>query len=290
MPVILKGAPAAEALRQDISGRAMRLIDVGVMPKIAILRAGQRSDDLAYERQILNICKKVHIESTVLQMDADVKQNDFEANLVTTNWDPRIHGILVFRPMPRQIDEERIQGLIYSRKDIDCMNPENLQYIFVGDEKGVPPCTPEAVIELLKFYQIDLRGKNVVIVNRSLVLGRPLAMLFLNEDATVTICHSKTEDLPSITRRADIVVTGIGRAGYFGPDYFSEHSIVVDVGINFEDGKMCGDVDYDAVADKVQAITPVPGGVGIVTTTLLLRHTIESAESALEMRHRKERA
>ncbi len=156
------------------------------------------------------------------------------------------------------------------------MSPVNIEKVFTGDSDGIAPCTPEAVIEILKFYDFDLQGKNVTVVNRSMVLGKPLAMLFLAENATVTICHSKTRALNEVTRRADIVVTGVGRGKYFGPDYFTEGSIVVDVGINFADGKLCGDVDFEEVAGHVSAISPVPGGVGTVTSMILLSHVIKA--------------
>lgn len=151
-----------------------------------------------------------------------------------------------------------------------------MKKVFTGDSDGIAPCTPEAVIEILKFYDFDLQGKNVTVVNRSMVLGKPLAMLFLAENATVTICHSKTRDLNEVTKRADIVVTGVGRGKYFGPDYFSKDSIVIDVGINFAGGKLCGDVDFDKVSGQVSAISPVPGGVGTVTSMILLSHVIKA--------------
>jgi methylenetetrahydrofolate dehydrogenase (NADP+)/methenyltetrahydrofolate cyclohydrolase len=156
------------------------------------------------------------------------------------------------------------------------MIPRSAEKIFNGDPDGIPPCTPEAVIELLRYYQYDLKGKNVVIVNRSMVLGKPLSMLFLAEDSTVTICHSKTRNLSAVTAGADIVVTGIGKAKFFGKEYFSEASVVVDVGINMENGALCGDVDFDAAGEFVAAISPVPGGVGTVTSMILLRHVIKA--------------
>ena len=158
------------------------------------------------------------------------------------------------------------------------MNPENLRKVFTGDASGISPCTPEAVIEILKFYGYPIRGKNVVIVNRSLVLGRPLSMLFLAEDATVTVCHSRTEKLSEITSGADILVSGVGRPEYFGREFVSPDMTVIDVGINFTEKGMCGDMKYDEVRDIVSAISPVPGGIGTITSAILLRHLIESVE------------
>ncbi len=195
------------------------------------------------------------------------------------NNDKDIQGILVFRPYPKHLNENVINSSIALNKDVDCMHPLNLERIFEGDLEGFMPCTPEAVIEILKYYDIDLKGKNIVIINRSMVVGKPLSMMSLAHNATVTICHSKTIDLPSITKKADIVVTAIGKAKLIKEEYFNKDSIVIDVSINVdENGKLCGDVDFEDVEEKVGAITPVPKGVGSVTTTLLLKHIVEAAE------------
>ena len=279
MSITLYGKPVTEAIQEDIIKRVAALKEKNIKPKLAILRAGERLDDTAYENRVLKICMALGIDFQVKVTARTIPQELFEEQLIKLNNDPDIHGILVFRPLPEQIDEDRICSLIDPSKDIDCMNSENLKKVFIGDKSRISPCTPEAVIAILKHYNYDLTGKNVVIVNRSLVLGKPLAMLFMEENATVTVCHSRTKDLPSITREADIVVTGIGRAGFFGPEYFSEKNTVIDVGINFVEDKMCGDVVYDEAAETVEAITPVPGGVGIVTSTILLRHLVESAEA-----------
>jgi methylenetetrahydrofolate dehydrogenase (NADP+)/methenyltetrahydrofolate cyclohydrolase len=229
---------------------------------------------VAYESRILKNCNELGIEAEVTMVDDNIKMVNFTEALNRLNDDPEIHGILVFRPLPEQLDMEIISRTIRPEKDIDCMSPVNAEKIFTGDPVGIPPCTPEAVIEILKYYGYDLAGKNVVIVNRSMVLGRPLSMLFLAENATVTICHSKTRELPKVAAGADIVVTGAGKAKFFGKEYFSEDSVVIDVGINMDNGNLCGDVDFDAVSESVAAITPVPGGVGTVTSMLLLSHVI----------------
>ncbi len=281
MSVILYGKPVAEDIQADLTLRVAALKEKNIIPKLAILRAGERMDDTAYENKVLKLCMAVGIDFQVKVMADSTPQDLFEEQLVKLNNDPDIHGILVFRPLPKHIDEEKICSMIDPAKDIDCMNSENLKKVFIGDGSRIPPCTPEAVISILKHYNYQLTGKNVVIINRSLVLGKPLAMLFMEENSTVTICHSKTKDLPSITKNADIVVTGIGKGKFFTEEYFSENNTVVDVGINFVDGSMCGDIDYTAVAEKVKAITPVPGGVGIVTSNILLRHLVEVAETKL---------
>ena len=282
MSIILYGKPVSEKIRNNISERAAAFKNSrGAAPKIAILRAGERPDNLAYEKRVLKMCGDVSIDTEVVAHPGDVSHDDFKKSLAELNDNADVHGILVFRPLPKQINEAEICSMISPEKDIDCMNSENLKKIFIGDDSAIAPCTPEAVIEILKHYDYELQGKNAVIVNRSLVLGKPLAMLFLKENSTVTVCHSKTEDLADVIKNADIFVSGIGKAKYFDDSYVSEKNIVIDVGINFADGKMCGDVDLDAVSEKVQAVTPVPGGVGGVTSAVLLRHLIEAAENSV---------
>lgn len=279
MSIILYGKPVAESIKADVSKRAAAFTKKhGIKPGLAILRAGERPDDVAYESRVLKMCTAAGIEAVVKSLTTDVPHDDFKAALTELNNDPHIHGILVFRPLPSQINEADISSHIFSEKDIDCMNSENLKKIFIGDSTAIAPCTPEAVIELLKYYGYQLQGRSVVIVNRSLVLGKPLSMLFLNENATVTICHSKTAGLADTIKNADIVVSGIGKAEFFDDTYFSEKNTVVDVGINFADGRMCGDIKFDAVSELVQAATPVPGGIGAVTSAILLRHLISAAE------------
>ncbi len=275
--MLLKGKPVADRIKADIIDAVENCRKTGgTMPRLAILRAGDRADDLAYEARVLKNCEELGIGAQVEAVDKDIDMADFLEVLSRLNEDPNIHGILVFRPLPPQLDQDAVSRMIKPEKDIDCMSTVNAEKVFSGDPDGIPPCTPEAVIELLKHYQYDLTGKNVVIVNRSMVLGKPLSMMFLSENATVTICHSKSTDLPQITSRADIVVTGVGKAGFFGPDYFSGDSVVIDVGINMEQGKLCGDVDFDQVSENVAAITPVPGGIGTVTSAILLSHVIKA--------------
>lgn len=281
--MLLKGKPVADNIKNDILDAVDASKKSGLdLPKIAILRVGNRPDDIAYESRVLKNCAELGILSEVVAVDDNINMVDFGKTLATLNDDPKIHGILIFRPLPDQLDNDVVCGMILPDKDIDCMSPVNAAKIFAGDSDGIPPCTPEAVIEILKYYQYDLSGKNVVIVNRSMVLGKPLAMLFLNENATVTICHSKTKELSSITTNADIVVTGVGKAKYFRKEFFSAHSIIIDVGINLdEENNLCGDVDFDSVSESVAAITPVPGGVGTVTSMILLNHVIKSMKKQL---------
>ena len=282
MAEILKGKPVADAIKADVAERADHLISEGILPTLAILRAGECEDDIAYERRIIKNCEQVHIRVKAETFPEDVSRDVFLQTLQRFSDDSEIHGILVLRPLPEQIDNEEAGRIIRPKKDVDCMNPENLRKVFMGDASAVAPCTPEAVIEILKHYGYTLQGKNVVIANRSLVLGKPLSMLFLDENATVTVCHSRTEELAKIASKADIFVSGIGRPRYFGKEYVSQNTTVIDVGINFaEDGSMCGDMKYDEIVDIVPAITPVPGGIGTVTSSILLRHLIESAELSI---------
>jgi methylenetetrahydrofolate dehydrogenase (NADP+)/methenyltetrahydrofolate cyclohydrolase len=274
----LKGKPVADKIKGEILSAVKECEDFGRnLPKLAIIRVGNRPDDIAYEQRVLKNCAELGIGAEVNEIDGSIDMQGFMKVLNRLNEDDKIHGILIFRPLPGQLDTDLISRTILPEKDIDCMSPVNAEKIVAGDKSGIPPCTPEAVIEILKYYQYELTGKNVTVVNRSMVLGKPLAMLFLNENSTVTICHSKTKNLPKVTSGADIVVTGAGRAKFFGAKYFTKDSVVIDVGINLDSqNKLCGDVDFEEVAETVEAISPVPGGVGTVTSMILLNHVIKA--------------
>ncbi|MFZ5968118.1 MAG: bifunctional 5,10-methylenetetrahydrofolate dehydrogenase/5,10-methenyltetrahydrofolate cyclohydrolase [Bacillota bacterium] len=279
MPKILQAKSVVQALKERMKEEIGSMNEKGVFPTLGIIRVGNRPDDVAYERSIMKNCDSIGMKVQVFEAPLDIPMGEFENFIEKINHDKNIHGILLFRPLPAQLDINKIKHMISPEKDIDCMNPVNLEKVFEGEKDGYYPCTPEAVVEILKYYEIPLLGANVVIVNSSLVVGRPLGMMLLGEKSTVTLCNSKTRDLPGVTSSADIVAVAVGRARMFGPEYFHENSVVIDVGINDAgDGKICGDVDYDSVVDKVQAITPVPGGVGTVTTTILLRHVLEACK------------
>ena len=280
--LLLKGQPVAEKIKQDIQKTVNECRETGCdLPKLAILRVGDRADDIAYEARVLKNCEALGIEAEVTVLKNDVATTEFNQMLEHLNQDPKTHGILLFRPLPDQLNMEEISRSIRPEKDIDCMNPLNMEKVFTGDHDGILPCTPEAVLEILKFYQFELSGKNIVIANRSLVLGKPLAMMFLQENATVTICHSKTKNMIEIMSKADIVVTGVGRGKLFSREYFSDQSVVIDVGINYLDGSLCGDVDFEDTKECVAALTPVPGGVGTVTSMVLLKHVIQAMKMQL---------
>ena len=279
MARILYGQPVVDSIKSDLTERVRILKEKGVSPGLAILRAGERPDDIAYENRLSSMCEMLGIRYRTVEVNRSISQYDLSSALDRLNRRSDVHGIIVFRPLPDHIDDDLICDLISVDKDIDCMNPDNLKGLFTGRNKAFAPCTAEAVIELLKFYKYPLDGANVAIINRSTVIGKPLTLLFLNENSTVMICHSHTRNIKRITRSADIVVTGTGKGEYFGPDYVSPGTVVVDVGINFkEDGTMTGDVDFEEVCKKAAAVTPVPKGIGGVTSVILLRHIIESAE------------
>ncbi|WZL72777.1 bifunctional 5,10-methylenetetrahydrofolate dehydrogenase/5,10-methenyltetrahydrofolate cyclohydrolase [Clostridiaceae bacterium 35-E11] len=278
----LKGKPVVVSLKEQMKQEILGLEAEGIQPTMGILRVGNRPDDIAYENSIIKNCDSIGMRTQVFEVDKNIHMEAFKELFHKINDDKYIHGVLLFRPLPLQLDMDVIKYLIDPQKDIDCIHPMNQQKVFEGAVDGFLPCTPEAVMEMLKYYQISLQGKNIVVINRSMVLGKPLAMMLLAAQATVTICHSKTRNLPEITSKADIVITGVGRARFFKEEYFHQDAVVIDVGIN--DGgndKICGDVDDDRVHDKVKAITPVPGGVGTVTTAILLRHVLEACKKQI---------
>lgn len=281
MSQLLKGKPVADKLKEELLLKISKYKNQGIQPKIAIIRVGNKEDDLAYEIRVMKNCTALGIEPKSVLVPEEADTQEVLHIIQGLNKDKKIHGIMLFRPLPHHLDENQIVGAIQPEKDIDCMNPDSLSRVFQGNSKVLPPCTPCAVIEILKYYGYDLEGLNVVIVNRSMVLGKPLAMLLLKENATVTLCHSKTKDLKDITKKADVVVTGVGRGHYFDTPYFSEWTTVIDVGINFVNGTLCGDVKFESVRPEVKGITPVPGGVGAVTSMILLKHVVDAIELQL---------
>ncbi len=273
----LRGMPVVKALLAKMEDNVEALKEKGILPRLVVIRVGAREDDLAYERGIKKRFEAAGAQADVLELPLDVTQEQLETEVKKLNDDTSVHGIMLFRPLPKQLSEKAIKDLISEYKDVDCMGSANNAHVFCGDAEGFPPCTPQAVMELLDFYQVPLQGKKVTIVGRSMVVGRPLAMLLLKKNATVTICHTKTLELEKECRNADIILACAGVAKMITSDFVSEEQVVIDVGINMDGEKLCGDVDYVDVADKVSAITPVPGGVGTVTTSVLLKHTIISA-------------
>ncbi len=275
---ILDCREAAKSIKAELAQKVQTLADNGSRPKLGIIRVGARPEDISYERGIIKNCEATGIDCEVMELPGDISNEGFMKTLEAANGDKDINGILVFRPLPAHIDENKARHLINPAKDIDCMNPVNLAKVFEGDSSGFEPCTPAAVMEIIKYFGINLKGENVAVIGRSMVVGKPLSMMLLKENATVTICHSKTKDIQGIVSRADIVVAALGKARIIGPDYIKPGAIVIDVGVNgAPEGGICGDVDFDKVKDIASKITPVPGGVGAVTTLTLLKHVVAAA-------------
>jgi len=280
MAEVLKGSVVAKEIKEKIKRDVEELSKVNRVPTLAIVRLGNNPSDISYEKSIIKNCNSVGIDAKVYELELNTTTERLVELIEELNSDSSISGILVFRPLPKHIDEELIRNTISVKKDIDCMHPWNLEKIFEGDISGFAPCTPKAAMEIIKYYGIPLEGKNVVIVNRSMVVGKPLTMMLLKENATVTICHSKTKDLHTLTNNADIVVVALGTAKFFDEKYFNEKSIVIDVGVSEDkNGNISGDVDYEKVEPIVDKITPVPGGVGSVTTSILLSHVVYACKN-----------
>ena len=280
MGEIIKGKPVGDALSEVLKGECEALVKEGIQPKLAILRVGAKPNDLSYEKGALKKCETIGITTEVTELPDGTTQDQYIETLQKLNDDSSVHGILTFRPLPEGIDENVIKNIIAPEKDVDCFSPMNTAKLMEGDKTGFPPCTPTAVVEILKHYNVPLKGANVVVLGRSMVVGKPVSMLLLGENATVTICHSKTKDLPKVCADADVLVAGVGRARMVTADYVKEGAVVIDVGINAkpEGGGICGDVDTDDVVGKASIVTPVPAGVGSVTTSILAKHVIKACK------------
>ena len=279
MPVI-KGAQVVEAMGGRITKQVEELKNAGVEPCLAILRVGEDGSQMAYERGARNRLDKYGIKCETTALDIDVSQEDFEKAFRGLNEDAAVHGILILQPLPKSLSIESIKNEINPLKDVDAISPMTLYRVFAWDKQAFAPCTAEGVIEILDSIGTQYRGKKCVIVGCSLVVGRPLGMLLLARDATVTYCHEFTVDVPKEARDADILISAAGVPKLIGAGHVNENMTVVDVGINVgADGKMCGDVDFDAVKDIVANITPVPGGAGSVTTSVLADQVVRAAKA-----------
>lgn len=275
---LLTGKEVAQKMDQDIQKDVQELKAKGVNPALRIMIVGEAEDSLYYANSAKKMAEKNGLACDIEQLPGITSQNDFVKILKDRNADKNIHGIIVMRPFPKQISEDVVKHILAPEKDVDCFNPVNAGKIMAGDMTGFPPATPQAVMEILRFYQIPMSGKEAVVIGRSMVVGKPMSMLLLGENATVTVCHSKTQDLPGVCRRADILVAAIGKAKMIGKSYIKQGATVLDVGINPEGDKFVGDVDTEAAKEIAGAITPVPGGVGTVTTRVLLKHVVKAAK------------
>ena len=271
----LLGKEVTAALNERIKADVAALKEKGVNPTLGIIRVGERPDDLSYERGATKRCETLGVEYKKYLLPEDVSQEELLKVIDEVNKDDNIHGVLMFRPLPKHIDQNVVENALAAEKDVDCQTDASLGGVFTGKQVGFPPCTPQACMEILDHYGIDCTGKKAVVIGRSLVVGKPAAMMLIKKNATVTVCHTRTKDMPSVTREAEILIVAAGRAGVVGKDYVSPGQIVIDVGINVnEEGKLCGDVDFAEVAPKCSYITPVPGGVGPMTVTMLLQNTV----------------
>ena len=282
MATLLRGAEVVSALNEKIQADVAALKMCGVLPTLAILRVGEKPDDLAYERGAMKRAETVGVAIRQIVLPETVSQEALLSEIAQINADNTIHGCLMLRPLPKHIDDSIVRETLLPEKDIDGITEGSLAGVFAGTKRGFPPCTAKACMEMLAHYNIDPAGKNAVVIGRSLVIGKPVAMMLLQQNATVTICHTRTKDMPSMTKRAEILIVAAGKPGVIGAEYVSAGQTVLDVGINFtSEGKMVGDAEFSAVEPIVGAITPVPGGVGTVTTSVLMAHVVEAANRAI---------
>ena len=279
MALLLKGAPVAQALMAQTAERAAALTARGVTPKLAILRVGERPADISYEKGAMKRCAEAGVAVRQVTLPAWCTQSQLMAAVEALGEFPSVHGILMMRPLPVALEEEPARRAIPPAKDVDGITDGSLAGVFTGSGEGFAPCTAQAVVELLKHYDIPLRGARAVVAGRSLVVGRPAAMLLMAEGATVTICHSGTKDLAAHTREADILVAGVGKLGLLGAEHIAPGAAVVDAGIHADPdtGALHGDVRFDEAQAVAGAITPVPGGLGAVTTAVLVEHVVRAA-------------
>lgn len=272
----LRGKKVSDGIKEYVS---KELETLSFVPKLAIVRVGENPDDMSYERGATKKLKSFGLDVASYVFPQDISDEDFKKAFKDINEDDEVTGILLLRPLPRTINEKDIENMIDPKKDLDGISPINIAKVFAGDTSGFSPCTAEAVIEVLKAYDIELTGKRVTVVGRSMVVGKPVSMLLLKENATVTMTHTRTVNLKKTCSDAEIVIAAAGRAKMLNSDYCGQNAVMIDVGINVdENGKLCGDVDYSTLDGKASAATPVPGGVGTVTTAVLAKHLIQAAK------------
>jgi methylenetetrahydrofolate dehydrogenase (NADP+)/methenyltetrahydrofolate cyclohydrolase len=280
MAQILKGKEVADAMMESMKRDVEALKAAGIAPALGIIRVGEREDDISYERGAKKRCEAAGVAVKNFVLPADASEKALLDVIDDANNDEAVHGILLFRPLPKHINDNAVRSALLPAKDIDGITDGSLAGVFTGTPKGYPPCTAEACMEILSHYGIDPSGKRVTVIGRSLVIGRPVAMLLMHKNATVTICHTKTADLSGVVREGDIVIVAAGKPESIGKEYFREGQVVIDVGIHVKaEGGLCGDVRFSEAEPVVRAITPVPGGVGTVTTCVSIRHVIQAAKA-----------
>lgn len=273
----IDGREVAKKWKENAAQRTQALIEKGVTPHLAVVVAGENPASQVYVRNKENACNCAGIRSTVLRLSESCTQEELEGAVLALNADEQVHGILVQLPLPKGLDEARVLALIDPKKDVDGFHAMNVGKLMSG-QPGFVPCTPLGVMKLLEAYDIPTRGKHAVVIGRSNIVGKPMAMLLLAADATVTICHSKTENLAEIARQADILVAAVGRPNFVTGEMIKPGAAVIDVGINRVNGELIGDVNAKEAAEKAAYLTPVPGGVGQMTIAMLLSNTLDAAE------------
>lgn len=281
MAVVMSGKKVAEKLMEDMKKELVLLTDKHIMPTLAIVRVGEDSSSITYESSARKKAEKIGIEVNSFTYPADISEEDFLAEFTKITNDENIHGILVMRPLPKHIDTKKVGEMLNPLKDVDGMSSVNLGKIMINDQTGLLPSTPAAVMEMLSFYEIELEGKDVLIIGHSEVVGKPLDILLLNKNATVTVCHIYSKDIQEKAKKADVVISATGKADLVTADFIKEGAVVIDVGISYKDGELHGDVMYDEVEEKTSYITPVPGGVGAVTTMVLVKNIIKATQLLL---------
>ncbi|WP_026676258.1 bifunctional methylenetetrahydrofolate dehydrogenase/methenyltetrahydrofolate cyclohydrolase FolD [Fictibacillus gelatini] len=278
--VLLNGKELAEKKQAEMKSEVEHLADKGIVPGLAVIIVGANPASQTYVRSKVKACEKVGMHSVLVELPETVTEEELLDQVEKFNKDRSIHGILVQLPLPDHISEQKVIETIIPEKDVDGFHPVNVGKMMLGQECFIS-CTPYGILELIKAYELPMEGKHVVVVGRSNIVGKPVGQLMLNENATVTYCHSKTENLKEITSQGDILIVAVGRPKMIGKDMVKEGAVVIDVGINrMEDGKLCGDVDFEDCLEKASYITPVPKGVGPMTITMLLANTIQSAKRA----------
>lgn len=287
MAQILKGAPVVAAMNEANAARCAALKEKGIVPTLAVVRVGAREDDISYEKGIVTRCGKVGVEVRQFHLAEDVTQEELLDVIRQINGDASVHGCLIFRPLPKRFDDRRVQEALAPEKDVDGITDGSMAGVFTNMPIGYPPCTAQACLEILKYYNVPLSGKRAVVVGRSLVVGKPAAMMLMGKNATVTVCHTKTVNTAEICKNADIIVSAAGVLNSLTKDYVRPGQVVIDVSINWDANKpnakgglggIAGDACFSEVEPIVDAITPVPGGVGSVTTSVLMKHVVEAAE------------
>jgi methylenetetrahydrofolate dehydrogenase (NADP+)/methenyltetrahydrofolate cyclohydrolase len=271
-------------MNEELFSRVRALEEARVKPALAIVRVGDKPDDVAYERGAVKRCDAAGIVVRRVTLPGDCAQERLIEVIEELNRDAAVHGVLLFRPLPKHMDDDAVRNALSPEKDVDGITDISLAGVFTGAGRGYPPCTAQACMEILRRYEIEPRGKRAIVIGRSLVVGKPVAMMLLGEHATVTVCHTRTVGMPSVCRMAEILVVSAGRAALVDRNYLSEGQVVIDVGINVnpneDGGKICGDVNFPDAEAIASFVTPVPGGVGAVTTSVLAKHVVEAAEKA----------